>query len=114
MACRLRWAVIFMAQLVCSPLGAMEPPKVAIGKMYSLIRVQLLKEGNKPVDWRRNPDRSCVGAETECGMYPEMSFCAVDQDRPCRFEWVTADGAKFYVMTTGENPHDLVVKGLGY
>lgn len=87
-------------------------PQTEIGKEYHLVRRYLLRTGNVPVG-QISPRRDllCFGTEETCEMYPELYSCAADQNAPCRFEWKSEHGQRFYVTTTGEDPHNLSVDG---
>jgi hypothetical protein len=104
-------------------VGSVSQPKVTVGgwqlqstdvgKEYGVVRRNLIRESNVPVD-QDHSSRVCFLSDTECSMYPELRGCAIDQGRPCRFEWQSASGVGFYVITTGEDPKNLIVRGMGY
>ncbi len=89
-------------------------PKSDVGHAYAQVRLDLLKEGNSPVDQIHNPHRQCFLAEEACGMYDELLSCAVDQDAPCRLEWMSRSKRRFYIITSGSDPKTFIVMGMDY
>jgi len=85
-----------------------------IGRGYAQVRQDLLGEGNSPLDQTKNLHRQCIGSEGVCSEYKEDSGCAVDRDSPCRFEWKSKSGRRFYIITFGNDPKNLIVMGMDY
>jgi len=85
-----------------------------IGRGYRQVRNFLLREGNIPVNQQHNLHRQCLGSQDICLDYKEVSGCAVDQNTPCRFEWKSQLGRRFYIITSGSDPKNLIVMGMGY
>jgi hypothetical protein len=116
---RLRhWSLIVILVLsgLSSPAKSQDPHDVVqeeFGKEYHIARRQLIKKGNIPLDQSRAADRACEGNPPACSMYPELIACAVDQGL-CRFEWRSKNGRRFYIITRGEDPNNLVVHGMDY
>jgi hypothetical protein len=85
-----------------------------VGHKYTQVRQDLITEGNSPVDQVNNSHRQCFLSEEACGIYNELLSCAVDQDTPCRFEWKSQSGRRFYIITSGSDPKNFVVMGMDY
>ncbi len=87
-------------------------PKLKIGTLYSKARAGLIMAGNRPAPFVARPAGYCVGSEDVCKAYPEAESCAVDQQRPCIFDWQTKQGTRFVIVTIGEYFADMVVSGV--
>jgi hypothetical protein len=88
------------------------------GKEYQIVRKQLIREGNVPLDQSHRDNWCGTGTETLCSMYHELWSCAVDQPL-CRFEWRSKAGKRFYIITNREDPVTwrwtvLIVSGWDY
>jgi hypothetical protein len=85
-----------------------------VGHVYAEVRKHLIDQGNTPIDMASNRNRQCDGAEDICATYEELAGCAIDRDSPCRFEWKSHSGRRFYIITSGSDPQSLKVMGMDY
>jgi hypothetical protein len=85
-----------------------------LGKPYEVVRAALIKAKNLPLSQTNDPNRWCFANEEKCSKYQEISSCANSDQNPCRFEWRSKNGRRFFVVTTGENVEHLVVRNIGY
>jgi len=83
-----------------------------LGTEYRVVRADLIKAGNSPLDQTNKPGRWCFSNEEKCSKYPEISACANSDQNPCRFEWRSKRGRRFFVVTTGENVEHLLVRNI--
>jgi hypothetical protein len=83
-----------------------------LGEAYNAVRVELIKAGNLPLNQTNAPKRWCFANEEKCSKYPEISSCANSDQNPCRFEWRSKHGRRFFVITTGENVEHLIVRNI--
>jgi len=88
-------SLVFGIVLATSTIAAQLPQK-AIGKEYSIVRADLIKRGEIPLDQRKSPARWCGLDTRACSKYPETSDCTVDGF--CRMEWETKSHKKFVVI----------------
>jgi hypothetical protein len=87
-------------------------PFDTVGKFYADARTILMHRGFSLVD-QRAKSPFCLGSmQIICETYPEAGGCAVDAFTPCRFEWKSVDGTRFYIVTQGDNIKRLRVVGL--
>jgi hypothetical protein len=92
-------------------IGAEIVPNDIVGSPYVNARASLLARGFTAV-LQNKTTQFCNENMGDVCNYPELSSCAIDAFTPCRFEWKSTSGVKFYVVTRGGDKKRLIVVGV--
>jgi hypothetical protein len=98
--------------LLAGPANAEAPvPRIAKGKLYSTVRVDLAALGWKPAPAKGEQSGCTIGREDVCAQYPETEFCAGTGMGACGFLWAK-NNTLIQVKTVGEDPAALTLQGV--